>query len=101
MDTIDAKVFSLITLGTTTLVGAIKGLFPKWVDGKEEALSHILPVLFTIIAKVSGAFHGTDWVTALLLALGGGIAAQVVHDKTLDPVVKGVKRMRSKAAPTE
>jgi hypothetical protein len=92
MDGIDAKVFALIAAGTVTAVGAIKKFAPVWVSGKEEALAQILPVLFTVIAKLSGSFKGTDWVDALLYAVGAGLAAGVSHDKILG-VIKGTKSM--------
>jgi len=40
MDQIDAKVFALITAGTTSAIGILKKLFPGWVEGKEEACVH-------------------------------------------------------------
>lgn len=90
MDQIDAKVFALITAGTTGAVGILKKLFPAWVDGKEEALAMIMPILFTIIAKLAHAFAGTSWVDALLFAAGGGVGAGILHDYVVNPVVKGV-----------
>lgn len=89
MDQIDAKVFALITGGTTAAVGILKKLFPAWVKGKEEGLAQAFPIAFTIIAKAAGAFKETDWVTALLFAIGGGISAGLVHDYLTNPLVKG------------
>lgn len=92
MDQIDAKVFALITAGTTSAVGILKKLFPKWVDGKEEGLAQAFPIAFVVIAKLAHAFQGTDWVSALLFAVGGGIGAALVHDKIVNPLVKGKKK---------
>lgn len=91
MDQIDAKVFALITLGVTTLVGTLKKLFPTWVDGKEEALATALPVLFVIVAKICHGFEKTGWVDALAWALGGALMAGVAHDKIVNPLMKGKK----------
>ena len=89
MDQIDAKVFALITAGTTSAVGILKKLFPAWVAGKEEGLAQAFPIAFVIIAKLAHAFQGTDWVSALLFAVGGGIGAGLVHDYLTNPVMKG------------
>lgn len=88
MEQIDEKVFTLISLGVLFTISALKRGFPTWIAGKEEFLAMVLPVAFTIIAKVLGAFKVTDWVTALIAAIGAGLAAQVLHDKVVNPVVK-------------
>lgn len=92
MDQIDAKVFSLISVGTMTVVGLIKKMFPVWTDKKEEALAVALPIAFTVLAKLLHAFQGTDWVNALLFATGGGLAAGVAHDYLLNPVIKSLAK---------
>lgn len=92
MDEISLKVAALITGGTTAAVGILKKLFPKWVDGKEEALAQLFPVLFTVVAKLSGGFKHTEWVDALLFAVGGGLGANVIHDKLVNPLMKGLAR---------
>jgi len=89
MDQIDAKVFALITAGTTSAVGILKKLFPVWVEGKEEGLAQVFPIAFVIIAKLSSAFQGTDWVSALLFAVGGGVGAGLIHDYLTNPLMKG------------
>jgi len=89
MDQIDAKVFALITAGTTSAVGILKKLFPAWVDGKEEGLAQAFPIAFVVIAKLAHGFPGTDWVTALMMAIGGGMGAGLIHDKIVNPLMKG------------
>lgn len=88
MDSIDAKVFSLITAGTVAAVGILKRAIPKWVEGKEEFLAAVLPIVFTVAAKTMGAFMATEWVDALLFAIGAGLASGIAHDKILEPVIK-------------
>lgn len=88
MDSIDAKVFALIASGTLLAVAALKRALPSWVTGKEEFLALILPVAFTIAAKAFGAFKATDWVDALIWAVGAALAAGISHDKITNPVVK-------------
>ena len=91
-DGVDAKVFALIAAGTTAVVGILKKFFPKWIDGKEEALAQVLPILFTIVAKLAGAFKAAEWVDALLYAVGAGLGAGILHDKLVNPLMKGLKR---------
>ncbi len=86
MQSIDAKVFALITLATLFFVEISKGILPKFLEGKEAKLAMLLPVLFTVIGKLAGWFSGTDWAEALMWAFGGGAASGVAHDKLLDPV---------------
>lgn len=90
MDHIDAKVFALITGGTTAAVGILKKLFPAWVNGKEEAIAAILPVLFVVVTKLCSGFKDTGWVDALAFAIGGGLLSGVAHDKLVNPVIKGL-----------
>lgn len=89
MDQIDAKIFALITAGTTTAIGILKKLFPVWVAGKEEGLAQVFPIVFVVVAKLSHAFQGTDWTSALLIAVGGGLGAGLIHDKLTNPLMKG------------
>lgn len=86
MQSIDAKVFSLIALATLVFVEVAKGLLPKLVEGKEAKIAMLLPILFTVGAKFAGFFQETQWVDALLWAFGGGAASGVAHDKILDPI---------------
>lgn len=85
----DIKVFALITAVTTAVVGGVKKAFPVWTSGKEELLAVVLPVTFTIIAKISGLFHETSWVDALLVAVGSGVGSGLAHDYLVDPVIHG------------
>lgn len=85
---IDVKMFSLIAAGTLALIGALKKSFPAWVGGKEELLALALPVAFVVIAKLCGGLHGTEWVDALLKAVGAGVASGAAHDYILNPIIK-------------
>lgn len=85
MESIDAKIFTLITGGTTAAVGILKKLFPTWMSGKEEGFAQLLPIVFTVCAKLGGLFKGTEWVDAMLFAVGGGLLAGVAHDKIVNP----------------
>lgn len=97
MEQVDEKVFTLISMGVLFAISALKRGFPNWVGGKEEFLALVLPVAFTIAAKVLGAFKATDWVSALIAAIGAGLAAQYVHDKVVNPVVKFKAELKADA----
>jgi len=85
MSQIDVRVFALITTATVFVVGVLKKLFPKLVDDKEEIWAVALPVIFVVIAKATKQFHGTDWVDALLWALGSGVLSGASHDYGVKP----------------
>lgn len=101
MESIDAKVFALIALGTLALVEILKGLFRGWVSGKEAALAMLFPILFVVIGKAAGWFTATDWVAALMWAVGSGVTSGVSHDKLLDPAKSTVKSFLPKKPPAQ
>lgn len=92
MDEINVKIAALIAGGTTSAVGILKKLFPAWIAGKEEALAQLFPILFVVVAKLAGGFKNTEWVDAMLFAVGGGLGANVIHDKLVNPLMKGLKK---------
>ncbi len=99
MDTIDAKVFTLIATGTIFVVSFLKKLLPGKITAERATqIALILPIIFTVTAKAAGWFHGTEWVEALMWALGGGIGAGVGHDKVLNPLKGAAKSTKGKIA---
>lgn len=100
MESIDAKIFAAITLGTLTLIEILKGFFKGWVSGKETQLALLIPILFVVIGKLAGWFSGTDWPTALMWAFAGSATSGVSHDKLLDPGKKMVSSILPKKPPT-
>lgn len=91
MNQIDIKVFTLITVGTTLVLQIVKKLMPKVIENREEAFAMILPILFTVVAKLMHAFTATPWVDALLWAAGGGVGAGVTHDYVMNPAINMLK----------
>lgn len=89
MDTFNPKLFALVTVLTTAIVGAVKKAFPKWADGKEPLLAVAIPVVSIVVLKLSGQIHGTDWIDAMILAVGSGFGAGVIHDKGVNPLLAG------------
>ncbi len=99
MDTIDAKVFSLVALATFFVVEFLKKVMPvKMTAERATQVAAILPILFTIGAKAGGLFQDTQWVDALLWALGGGVGAGVGHDKVWNPLMGVAKGALGKIA---
>lgn len=96
MESIDAKVFAAIVGLTLALVEIFKAFFPKALEGRESKLALALPILLTVVAKAAGLFHGTDWVDAILWAVGSGASAGIGHDKVYDPVKGLIKGFFSK-----
>lgn len=78
-------------LGMTVLVVEfLKSRF-EWFVGKEAALSIVLPVLLSVLAKVGGCtsdFAMLAWPKLLVSSLLAGVFAQIAHDKLYNPVVK-------------
>lgn len=104
MDQIDGKVFALIAGLVFGAIECAKVLLPAagktWINGKEQVLSWILGLAGVCAAKALGAFHSTDWVSALLWATGSGIGAQMIHDSVWDPLTKLVRPGTTPPAPT-
>lgn len=101
MQTIDTKVFALITLATLVAVELGKGFLPKLFAGKETKIAMLLPILFTVGAKAAGWFQATQWVDALMWALSGGAASGLAHDKLLDPIKGILSSFLPKKPPTQ
>ena len=100
MNQIDMKVFAVITAATMFAVMVLKKIFPKAVDGKEEVWAVLLPVLFVVIAKAGKLFHGTEWVDALIWALGSGVLSGASHDYALKPFIATLFTKESKTPGT-
>lgn len=91
MNGIDAKVFVLIAVATTAVIGGLKKAFPTYIKGKEELIAVAIPVLFTIVGKIAGLFSETNWVDALIFAFGSGVGSGLIHDYAVNPLIKGKK----------
>jgi hypothetical protein len=91
MNQIDVKVFSLITAGTLLAIQILKKALPKLIENREEVVALVLPVLFTVIAKLAHAFHATPWVDALLWSVGGGVGSGLAHDYVMNPAINALK----------
>lgn len=95
MNTTEKALASLTGISAIVLavVGGLKALFSEWVKGKEPVLALVAAYALTLAAKLSGILDA-GWVTVSYAPILIAVAAQLGHDKVLDPVVK----MRSNAA---
>lgn len=91
MDAIDAKVFAMLSAFTAAVIGAVKKAFPKWTDGKEELLAVVIPLVLVTLLKIAGVFKETGWDSAVVAAIGMGLAAGIGHDKIVNPLMAGKK----------
>lgn len=73
------------------IVGALKKLFPKWVEGKEAYLGLSMSYILGIAAKFSipGAFAKVHWVVFLVSLLFVALGAKLGHDHFLNEIIKG------------
>lgn len=93
MQNFDLTSLAGVAAFVTMLIGALKKLFPKWVDGKEPLLAVIFPVVIVVVLKLTGgAFGSESWVNAIIGAIASGLGAGVVHDKIVNPVIRGVEK---------
>lgn len=73
------------------IVGALKKLFPAWIDGKEPYLGLLLSYVLGIAAKLSipNAFTKVHWVVFLVTLLFVAVGAKLGHDHILNEIIKG------------
>jgi hypothetical protein len=97
MDAIPFKEQDLYSFGglaivVPLLVGGLKTFLAKWVTGKEPAVALILTYIIGLAAKFSApktAFPGSSWLGLIVGLFFVALAAQLVHDKFVNPVLKG------------
>ncbi len=75
---------------TTMLIGAGKKLFGDKVKGKEPLLAIGIPILLGVAAKLTHiSFDSTDWVSHVVALALAGIGSGIIHDKLVNPLLKG------------
>lgn len=74
-------------------IGALKTLFPAWVNGKEPVLGLTFSYILGISTKLfmPGSYVNVHWVIFLLSLLLVAAGAKFGHDHLLNEVVKGKK----------
>jgi hypothetical protein len=84
MDIVHA--LALVAVFVTGAVGAIKKAFPGWMNGKEELLSLVFPIIIFPVLKTAHVIDAT-WATVVILILGGALGAGILHDKVVNPLM--------------
>jgi hypothetical protein len=75
---------------TTMLIGAGKKLFGEKLKGKEPLLAIGIPILLGVASKLAHiSFGSTDWVSHIVALALAGLGAGVIHDKVVNPLIKG------------
>lgn len=73
------------------IVGALKKLFPNWIEGKEPYLGLGLSYILGIAAKLTipGAYAKVHWLVFLVTLLFVAVGAKLGHDYFVNQILKG------------
>lgn len=86
----DLLSFAGLALLIPAMVGGIKKLWPKWIDGKEPAIVFILTYVLGFAAKLTAkavAFPGVSWLGLVIGLFFVALAAAQVHDTFIRKVI--------------
>lgn len=82
--------FSGLALVVPMIVGGIKKLWAKWIDGKEPAVAFIVTYVIGFAAKLTMkgiAFPNVSWLGMILGLFFVALAAAQVHDTFINKVI--------------
>lgn len=82
--------FAGLALLVPAIVGGIKKLWPKWIDGKEPTVALVITYVLGFTAKLTSkgvAFPGVSWVGLAVGLLFVAMAATQVHDTMLNKII--------------
>ena len=82
------QVFTVITLVTTGVVGAVKKAWPSWTDKKEDLLALVASIVLVVTAKLTGELGSMSWFTAICMMVGSSLGSGIVHDKFVNGIMK-------------
>ncbi len=87
----DLVTYPGLMAAVVAIIGALKSLFPKWIDGKEPVLGLSFSYIVGIAARLTipGAFAKVNWVVFLVSLLVVAAGAKWGHDHLLNQVIKG------------
>jgi len=87
----DLVTYPGLMAAVVAIIGALKKLFPAWMDGKEPYLGLSLSYILGIAARLTipGAFSKVHWVVFLVSLLFVAVGAKLGHDHLLNEVIKG------------
>ena len=85
-----------ILLATTVLVGLAKRFLPKIVAGRERLFALVLPIIVSVVSKLSGNFEDVNWASMITLSLIVGASSGEVHDRITNPLLEGTGLKKKK-----
>lgn len=87
-----------LAAAVVAVVGALKKLFPVWIDGKEPHISLAMSYILGISAKLflPNAYKDVHWVLFLLTLLVVAAGAKFGHDHIVDRIIKGEPTLEEK-----
>lgn len=86
----DLVTYPGLSLAVVAVVGALKKLFPNWIDGKEPVLGLISSYVLGISTKffIPGAYEKVHWIVFLVSLLVVAAGAKWGHDVLLNQIMK-------------
>lgn len=87
----DLATYPTLMAAVVAIVGALKKLFPAWIDGKEPVMGLALSYLLGIASKLTipGSFAKVNWIVFLVSLLFVAVGAKLGHDHLLNEIIKG------------
>lgn len=85
----DLVTYPGLSVAVIAVVGALKKLFPTWMDGKEPHLALILSYALGVSTKlfVPGAFEKIHWIVFLVSLIVVAAGAKWGHDNIVDRII--------------
>lgn len=86
----DLVTYPGLSLAVVAVIGALKKLFPNWINGKEPVLGLISSYVLGISTKLfmPGAYEKVHWIVFLISLLVVAAGAKWGHDVLLNQVIK-------------
>jgi hypothetical protein len=86
----DLVTYPGLAAAVVAIVGALKKLFPDWIQGKEPVLGLVSSYVLGISTKLfmPGAYAKVHWVVFLVSLLMVAAAAKWGHDVLLNQIIK-------------
>lgn len=87
----DVATYFGLSAAVVGVMGALKKLFPSWIEGKEAHLGLALSYVIGVSTKLfmPGAYEKVHWIPFLLSLLLVAVGAKIGHDHLLNEVIKG------------
>ena len=86
----DLVTYPGLSVAVIAVIGALKKLFPAWIDGKEPVLGLISSYVLGISTKlfIPGAYEKVHWIVFLVSLLVVAAGAKWGHDFVINQVIK-------------